>query len=153
MVVHRGQTEVYTSVWTVHHDAANFDRPYDFRPERWLDPKSKDTKEASQPFSVGPRGCIGRKYAFYGAFHTFCLFFLFFLVVQTLANFWDLHPTSSFAYMEMSLILAKLFFTFEPNLLDKNLDWEGQSRMHVQWWKPELKVRFTERRHPKVAFS
>ena len=55
------QTEVYTSVWTVHHDAANFDRPYDFLPERWLDPKSKDIKEASQPFSVGPRGCIGRK--------------------------------------------------------------------------------------------
>ena len=55
--------------------------------------------------------------------------------------------------MEMSLILAKLIFTFEMGLLDENLDWEGQSHMHVQWWKPELKVRFTERRDPEAACS
>ena len=46
--------------------------------------------------------------------------------------------------MEMSLVLAKVLFVFEMELLDKDLDWEGQSRMHVQWWKPELWVRFTE---------
>lgn len=46
--------------------------------------------------------------------------------------------------MEMSLVLAKLLFVFKMELLDKDLDWEGQSRMHVQWWKPELWVRFTE---------
>ena len=33
----------------------------DFKPERWLDPESKDVKEASQPFLLGYRGCIGRK--------------------------------------------------------------------------------------------
>ena len=44
------------------HDAAHFRRPREFIPERWLDPESKDIKEASQPFSVGPRGCLGRKY-------------------------------------------------------------------------------------------
>jgi len=48
----------------VHHDAQYFDRPYEFLPERWLDPKGTDVKEASQPFSVGPRGCIGRKYVY-----------------------------------------------------------------------------------------
>lgn len=48
--------------------------------------------------------------------------------------------------MEMSLILAKLLFTYDLELLDKNLDWEGQSYMHVQWWKPELWVRFKERK-------
>jgi len=64
---------VYTSVWTVHHDARYFDRPYDFLPKRWLDPNSNDVKEASQPFSVGPRGCTGRKYAFIMMFHDFLL--------------------------------------------------------------------------------
>ena len=47
--------------------------------------------------------------------------------------------------MEMSLILAKLLFVFDMDLLDKDLDWEGQSHVHVQWWKPELRVRFTEK--------
>ena len=34
-----------------------------FYPERWLESNSSDTKEASRPFSVGPRVCIGRKCA------------------------------------------------------------------------------------------
>lgn len=55
------QTELYTSAWTVTHDPANFHKPNDFVPERWIDPDCKDVKEASQPFSLGPRGCIGRK--------------------------------------------------------------------------------------------
>lgn len=55
------QTEIYTSAWTVTHDEANFSQPDDFIPERWLSPDNKDRKEASQPFSLGLRGCLGRK--------------------------------------------------------------------------------------------
>ena len=54
------QTEVYTSAWTLTHDEANFTEPYKFKPERWL-PGTEDTLEASQPFSLGTRGCLGRK--------------------------------------------------------------------------------------------
>ncbi|KAI1355387.1 cytochrome protein [Xylaria sp. FL0043] len=57
-------TEVYTSAWTVVHDPANFHDPYAFKPERWLDPAYTDIKEASQPFSLGYRACIGRNFAF-----------------------------------------------------------------------------------------
>ena len=32
-----------------------------FKPERWLETGSKDIKEASQPFSLGTRGCLGGK--------------------------------------------------------------------------------------------
>lgn len=42
----------------------------------------------------------------------------------------------------MSIILAKLFYTFDLKLLDTELDWEGQSKIHVMWWKPALPVRF-----------
>lgn len=56
--------EIYTSAWTVTHDSHNFKNPYEFRPERWLDPESIDNREASQPFSLGPRGCLGRQLAY-----------------------------------------------------------------------------------------
>jgi cytochrome P450 len=55
------QTEIYTSAWTITHDGKYFHMPEAFIPERWLDPDTKDVKEASQPFSLGPRMCIGRK--------------------------------------------------------------------------------------------
>jgi len=42
----------------------NFREPYSFIPERWL-PESKeyasDKKYALQPFSTGPRVCLGKK--------------------------------------------------------------------------------------------
>ncbi|OTB04039.1 hypothetical protein M426DRAFT_59198 [Hypoxylon sp. CI-4A] len=56
--------EVYTSAWTVTHDPKNFHEPMKFKPERWLDPECTDIKEASQPFSLGYRACIGRNFAY-----------------------------------------------------------------------------------------
>ncbi|KAI1818680.1 cytochrome P450 [Poronia punctata] len=56
--------EVYTSSWTMAHDDRYFHEPFAFKPERWIDPDCKDIKEASQPFSLGPRGCIGKNFAY-----------------------------------------------------------------------------------------
>lgn len=48
----------------------NFQRPLEFHPERWLATKGDDTefanddRSASQPFSYGPRNCIGRNLAY-----------------------------------------------------------------------------------------
>ncbi|EUC34775.1 hypothetical protein COCCADRAFT_35596 [Bipolaris zeicola 26-R-13] len=59
-------TSVCVSSWSASHSAANFIEPDTFIPERFLDtPDSKarfgsDIKKAAQPFSLGPRGCIGR---------------------------------------------------------------------------------------------
>ena len=52
----------------------------------------------------------------------------------------------SFALVEISLILAKMHWTYDLELMDKNLDWEGQSHMHVMWWKPAVNIRFSEAR-------
>lgn len=41
-------------------DPANFAEPESFKPERWLN-QSDDVLDAAQPFSLGPRGCLGRK--------------------------------------------------------------------------------------------
>lgn len=52
---------VYTSSWAATHSEANFHDPFDFIPERWLDTECTDQKDASQPFLLGSRGCLGRK--------------------------------------------------------------------------------------------
>ncbi|KAK9415588.1 putative Cytochrome P450 [Seiridium unicorne] len=41
----------------------NFSEPLEFKPERWIGTNSEDSCAASQPFSLGPRACIGRNLA------------------------------------------------------------------------------------------
>jgi hypothetical protein len=48
--------------------------------------------------------------------------------------------------MEINLILTKTFWKYDLELANPNLDWEGQSLLHVMWWKPELLIRFKERK-------
>ncbi|KAH7037429.1 cytochrome P450 [Microdochium trichocladiopsis] len=72
-----GGTAVSVSSWCASHSADNFRDPDSFVPERWLDsssaatsdpescaaaaaPYKTDKKLASRPFSMGPRGCIGK---------------------------------------------------------------------------------------------
>ncbi|KAI1744493.1 cytochrome P450 monooxygenase [Xylaria scruposa] len=104
-------TEVYTSAWTVTHDPANFHDPNTFKPERWTDPKCTDIKEASQPFSLGYRGCIGR----------------------------------NFAFIEMALCLTKMAFKYDWELVNRDLDWENESRCYIMWWKAPIMARFQSR--------
>ncbi|PKX94106.1 cytochrome P450 [Aspergillus novofumigatus IBT 16806] len=103
--------EIYTSPWTTAHDPKYFANPMEFIPERWLDPSSRDIKEASQPLLLGPRSCIGR----------------------------------NFAYMEMNLLMAKLFWTYDLELVNKNINWLAEGQVHVLWWKPKLFIRFHKR--------
>ena len=82
--------------------------PERFIPERWLEGSGyNDLKEASKPFELGPRVCLG----------------------------------INLAYLEMRIILAKLVWLFEWELL-KDVDWEAETKMYVLWQKPELKVRY-----------
>lgn len=58
-------TSCSVSPFSAGRSALNFARPNDFVPERWLDePPSEflnDSRDASQPFSVGPRSCIAEE--------------------------------------------------------------------------------------------
>ncbi|KAJ8116198.1 hypothetical protein ONZ43_g4492 [Nemania bipapillata] len=55
---------VATSPMAAGLGAQNFKDPLIFKPERWLDlnlsPEERDNLEASQPFSLGARGCLGK---------------------------------------------------------------------------------------------
>ncbi|KAB2578929.1 Cytochrome p450 protein [Lasiodiplodia theobromae] len=71
-------TSVYLSHYAAYHSARNFCDPDEFVPERWLtpdengvedprrDPKYKnDVLSVVEPFSYGPRNCIGKNLAFH----------------------------------------------------------------------------------------
>lgn len=51
------------SQWSIYRNEKYFAQPTTFIPERWLgDPRfENDDRSALQPFSFGPRNCIGRK--------------------------------------------------------------------------------------------
>ena len=60
------QTETSMVGWAVAHSKDNFRDPDKFDPERWLEGAgngkyANDKLDASQPFSFGPRNCIGKK--------------------------------------------------------------------------------------------
>lgn len=59
-------TQVGVHQLATNYSPSNFRNPYCFAPERWL-PESNyhdDTRDARQPFSMGPRNCIGKNLAF-----------------------------------------------------------------------------------------
>jgi cytochrome P450 len=57
-----GGTTVGVHHLSTYRDPECFRKPYEFHPERWLgDPEFKDDKlSALEPFSVGPRNCLGK---------------------------------------------------------------------------------------------
>ncbi|CAG8976722.1 hypothetical protein HYALB_00012520 [Hymenoscyphus albidus] len=47
--------------------------------------------------------------------------------------------------MEMNLLLAKMFFKYDLELVNTELDWLNEGKVFVMWWKRELMVRFRQR--------
>jgi cytochrome P450 len=60
-----GNTCVSVNQWGASRSSSNFTRPTEFIPERWMGaPEFKDDKrKVVQPFSVGPRNCLGQNLA------------------------------------------------------------------------------------------
>ena len=56
-------TLVGVSAYVMHHDAANFDQPESFIPDRWLGNDVRCTREAFCPFGFGARDCVGKNLA------------------------------------------------------------------------------------------
>ena len=61
-----GGTSVYVSQHASNHSSRNFADPDTFVPERWLNEErpvkyNGDKREVVQPFSFGPRNCLGKK--------------------------------------------------------------------------------------------
>lgn len=82
--------------WAAFHLEENFADPWDFVPERWLEPCPErylgDKREVFQPFSYGKRNCIGR----------------------------------GLALMETRICLARLVLDFDMELMGDSEDWNKQ---------------------------
>ncbi|KAI0438331.1 cytochrome P450 monooxygenase-like protein [Xylaria telfairii] len=57
-------TVVTVSALNMPRDPRYWKDPEDFRPERWVGNGFNDQKKASQPFSTGPRACLGINLAY-----------------------------------------------------------------------------------------
>ncbi|MEO0574259.1 MAG: cytochrome P450 [Pseudomonadota bacterium] len=57
-------TDIYLSPYLVQRDAAHWDRPDTFLPERFERPVGSGVPAAFFPFSLGPRRCIGEYFSF-----------------------------------------------------------------------------------------
>ncbi|KAF6829319.1 trichothecene c-15 hydroxylase [Colletotrichum musicola] len=61
-----GNTTLGIWQYAIYHDPTKFLHPDSFIPERWLDDKrfENDAKHLHQPFSYGPRNCLGMNLAY-----------------------------------------------------------------------------------------
>jgi cytochrome P450 len=128
------QTVVSTNPLAASMSAENFHDPWVFDPKRWMDSESHDIFDASQPFSVGSRNCLGQRYAIL-KIHS----------EGSLANTAS-SALHSLGWLEMRTILAKIHYKYDLEMVDKSLDWHAQSQMHTLWQKPIMKVLVKPRR-------
>jgi cytochrome P450 len=64
--------DVGVPIYAIHHNSDYFPQPFDYIPERWLSDQSVNPLHANlaaahsayNPFSIGPRGCIGKGLAY-----------------------------------------------------------------------------------------
>ncbi|KAK6077404.1 cytochrome P450 [Seiridium cupressi] len=96
--------------WSAYQSEANWVEPGRFLPERWLgDPRfAGDNREILNPFSRGPRNCIGR----------------------------------NLAYAEMRLILTRVLWNFDLELMSESDSW-NQQNIFIFWDKGPLRVKLT----------
>ncbi|KAF4982427.1 hypothetical protein FZEAL_1945 [Fusarium zealandicum] len=107
-------TTVGVNHLSAYHSAKNFHQPLDFLPGRWLENHDKpnaDIKASFQPFSVGPRSCLGK----------------------------------NLARAEMRLILARMLWRFDLELMPECQDWMDGQRIYGFWVKPPLMCRISQR--------
>ncbi len=57
-------TTIFISPWVLHRDRRYFERPEEFRPERWCGDFARQLPRfAYMPFGGGPRICVGNRFA------------------------------------------------------------------------------------------
>jgi cytochrome P450 len=111
-----GNTSVAVSQWSANHSAANFVRVDEFIPERWMGEEEfkNDRRKVVQPFSVGPRNCIGRNLAFAE---------MRLILARLVWNFDMEHTEESRNWMKDK----KIWFTFEKRPMMVNLRPEARA--------------------------
>jgi len=122
------QTTVSTNAYTMSRSSEYFKDPYTFNPDRWLDPDSTDVKSASQPFGLGPRQCIGQTYVLPSAYFGI-----------------NADSALSLAWEQMRVIVTKLLYLFDFELVDPQKIWGEGLLNYLVWKQNPLYVRVKRR--------
>lgn len=108
------KTYVSMGQWYMGRSDRFYEKPKEFKPERWLEPEIANigpaqlqTDQILRPFSLGPRNCIGKL----------------------------------LALTEARLVLAKLLYTFDVELDGAHETWVEDARFYVLWELQPLKVK------------
>lgn len=118
------QTIVTVYQLATNHNPANFADPDSFRPERWL----PSTHPLYNPmFANDDRACF-RPFS-YGTRD--CL-------------------GKNLAYSELRVIISRILFRFDYELEPGQEDWVEKAPIFVVWEKPNLNVRFRERKMEEI---
>ena len=51
----------------------------------------------------------------------------------------------SLAMLEMNIILSKLFYVYDLELISKEFNLEAESRAYTAWVRPAMRIRFIRR--------
>ena len=84
-------TQVWTNLWSLHHDEDLWDEPFKFKPERFLNedgevlPVDHPNRKHLMPFGAGNRVCVGE---------VFAMSRMFLILTRILQNFTVLPETS-----------------------------------------------------------
>lgn len=130
------QTRVSVSTFAAFRSPDNFSNPEAFVPERWIptDPLyeryANDNRDVFQPFSFGPRNCIGRRYKMLSG--------RILLSTDTLR---------SLALYVIRLVAARLLWSYDFEMCDESAkSWMDQKMYWALWYKPPLWLKATQAR-------
>ncbi|KAF1992220.1 cytochrome protein [Aulographum hederae CBS 113979] len=114
-----GDTNVSVHQTAAYWSPLNFNRADEYHPERfqpgWDAPDSPwkdDNKAVINPFSLGPRNCVGK----------------------------------NLAYAEMRLVLARMLWNFDMELLPESKGWVYGQKAYGLWHKPTMNVKLSLRK-------
>ena len=97
-------TQIWFNQWALHHDEREWEEPFVFRPERWLDENGNlvpGMKASYMPFGAGRRVCVGEALAKVELF----------LFLSNLLYRYELKPSSE----GLPNLEGKLAITYSPN--------------------------------------
>lgn len=138
--VSRTQTLVSLHHYAIYHLEKNFALPEEFHPERWQDdPRfAGDLKSAFNPFAVGGKNCIGRKYV--SSILGRSTYAPASPKTQMRRNANEAAISHSLAYIEMRLFLSQVLWNFDLTLEDPDLDWMRNQSNYTSWERGPLNV-------------
>lgn len=110
-----------------YRSEANWYRSYDYIPERWLKQDerfAKDDHASFQPFSMGPRNCIGKINS-----------------PEQRNNYVNSCPGRNLAYHEARVLICHILWNFDLELMDESAHWTDQ-KLFTFWKKGPLLVKY-----------